>query len=58
MIKYRIRASIKAAMIAAIKVDTLSSIKFIKFKRKKQVKQKINNFMFLDFFIIINSHPY
>lgn len=58
MIKYRIRASIKAAMIAAIKVDTLSSIKFIKFKRKKKVKQKTNNFMFLDFFIIINSHPY
>lgn len=55
MIKYRIRASIKAAMIAAIKVDTLSLIKFRKFKRKKKVKQKINNFMFLDFFIIINS---
>lgn len=42
MIKYRIRASIKATIITATKIDKLSPIKFTKFNKRKKVKQANN----------------
>lgn len=43
MIKYGTSDSIKAAIIIAITIPKLSSIKFIKFKIRKKAKTAINN---------------